>query len=333
MLYKYLGPDRVGILFNLNIRFSQSSALNDPFESAYLIDMQTHKHEFLRTNEADLFKFMQENGWDTSDSEIKQTMQEALQDIKRHAEEIMAPASVGKDLAEFFSRALGVLSLSRVHDNLLMWAHYANSHKGFVLGLDDAHPFFHEEDGRGNKSHPRNVVYTSVRALSEPSDPNFYEKFLCQKSIEWAYEEEVRIFRAFGRSKAEFASHPPDKVHLFALPPECIKRVFIGANASPELRQKILHFIRKRRLKVEIYDSFISAERYELRFEKITPERVSYAVVENYHSAGKDMNEHQVRDPNAALINHINRMLQPLSRPADADDLDLCESLAMGTKD
>ena len=318
MLYKYLGPDRVGILFNLKIRFSQPSALNDPFESAYLINIQSHMQEFLRTNEADFFKYMQEKGGDTSDSDTKQLMQEALQDIKKYAEGIMAPASVGKALAELFNRSQGVLSLSRVHDNLLMWAHYANSHKGFVLGLDDAHPFFYENNGRGGKTYPRNVVYTSVRALTEPSDPTSYEKFLCRKSIEWAYEEEVRIFRTFGRSKTEFDRNPPDKIHLFALPPECIKRVFIGANASPELRQEILHLIRKRQLKVEIFESYISDERYELRFEKIAPERVSYAAAENYISTGKGMDQHQVRDPNAVLINLINRVSQPLSEPTYA---------------
>ena len=32
-LYKYLCPERVDVLQNLRIRFTQVSALNDPFES------------------------------------------------------------------------------------------------------------------------------------------------------------------------------------------------------------------------------------------------------------------------------------------------------------
>ena len=33
-LYKYLCPERVDVLQNLRIRFTQVSALNDPFESS-----------------------------------------------------------------------------------------------------------------------------------------------------------------------------------------------------------------------------------------------------------------------------------------------------------
>lgn len=34
------------------------------------------------------------------------------------------------------------LCLSAKNDNILMWSHYANNHKGIVLKLYKAHPFF-----------------------------------------------------------------------------------------------------------------------------------------------------------------------------------------------
>ncbi|WP_321413254.1 hypothetical protein [uncultured Desulfobacter sp.] len=38
MLYKYLPPERIDVLSNLRIRFSQPRSLNDPFETAPLIN-------------------------------------------------------------------------------------------------------------------------------------------------------------------------------------------------------------------------------------------------------------------------------------------------------
>lgn len=36
----------------------------------------------------------------------------------------------------------GILCLAEAPDNLLMWAHYADCHRGFVVQFDDTHPFF-----------------------------------------------------------------------------------------------------------------------------------------------------------------------------------------------
>ncbi|MEJ8827109.1 DUF2971 domain-containing protein [Variovorax humicola] len=40
------------------------------------------------------------------------------------------------------NRNVGVLSLTEDPINELMWAHYANSHSGFAVGLDMSNEFF-----------------------------------------------------------------------------------------------------------------------------------------------------------------------------------------------
>ncbi len=37
---------------------------------------------------------------------------------------------------------IGILCFTEKNDNLLMWSHYANSHKGFVLEFYPEHQFF-----------------------------------------------------------------------------------------------------------------------------------------------------------------------------------------------
>lgn len=41
-----------------------------------------------------------------------------------------------------FRDTMGVLSLTKRFDNQLMWAHYADSHKGIVLEFDPSSDFF-----------------------------------------------------------------------------------------------------------------------------------------------------------------------------------------------
>jgi hypothetical protein len=36
---------------------------------------------------------------------------------------------------------IGIISFAGSEDNLLMWAHYADKHKWFVICLDEEHPF------------------------------------------------------------------------------------------------------------------------------------------------------------------------------------------------
>lgn len=69
----------------------------------------------------------------------------------------------------------------------LMWAHYADSHKGFCIEyeVDKENPLF------------------PINYSSEPLEPSIYELLLCPsetlsrilttKSIEWQYEKEVRL--------------------------------------------------------------------------------------------------------------------------------------------
>ena len=51
-----------------------------------------------------------------------------------------------KNLQNEMNNRFGVLSLTRNPTNLLMWSHYANEHKGVVIGIDTSNVIF-EEDG------------------------------------------------------------------------------------------------------------------------------------------------------------------------------------------
>lgn len=266
MLYKYLNPSRIDVLQNLKVRFTQPCELNDPYESALLVQAN-----LFPAWEVDMLKFAEE--LEPEDDEEIAMVEKVIAEMREKAQQMMSPVAMGQRLADLINKAQGVLSLSRTNDSLLMWAHYSNSHMGYVLGLDESHEWFRATDKAGKATKPHNVIYTSRRSAVEAGSEDFYERLLCYKSLEWAYEEEVRIFRSFGSTQEQFDQNTVDQKHLFNVPKDCIKEIFIGANATAELREQILAAVRLHRLDVEIFEAYIDHERYALKFRPVDYER------------------------------------------------------------
>ena len=79
-------------------------------------------------------------------------------------------------------------SLSRVHDNPLMWSHYANGGKGVVIEV--------ELDLNSEDIDIRDVRYGMNFELQHNSNINeqLAKEVLSRKASFWHYEEEVRVF-------------------------------------------------------------------------------------------------------------------------------------------
>lgn len=111
-LYKYM-PLREEFFDNFYIRASQRCSLNDPFDS--LPSM-----EFL----ADLFLCMK----DTRFGNTKEEIIDNLTLRKNNPAWIEGGISLWKEV--------GIISLSETRDNICMWSHYAQDHKGMVVEFD-----------------------------------------------------------------------------------------------------------------------------------------------------------------------------------------------------
>jgi hypothetical protein len=274
MLFKYLSPARIDVLEGLSIRFTQPSALNDPFESAILVDASGH-HD-IQGVVSGLRKQAEDEGIIPTNQEEEEILEQALAELEAHANELIHPSSIGKQLVELLNRAQGVLSLSRTPDSLLMWSHYADSHKGFVLGLDESHEFFSMPDGKGRPTKPHNVVYTSRRQTVKVASDDFHERLLCYKSLEWSYEQEVRIFRTFGRNQGDFSKNDRNSIHLFGVPANCIKEIYLGANIGDDLIKRIIRAAEWHNLNVTVFRGSIPNDRYAVTFNEIASIRKSY---------------------------------------------------------
>lgn len=84
---------------------------------------------------------------------------------------------------------LGVLSLSRTATNILMWSHYADHHKGFVVELQipmDAPAELLE------RMVPHPVQYLTERPMFDMAMGCDIDGYFLTKSMDWEYEQEER---------------------------------------------------------------------------------------------------------------------------------------------
>jgi len=158
-----------------------------------------------------------------------------------------------------FSRKYGVLSLTRQPLNALMWSHYGDSHQGVVLGFDCDLAGFSDPQSNVIPSQYGEMIYSATKphkdlpvindhelmdiggSLRFDSNTfNLMKRAFLYKSLEWAYEEEVRIVKnienipfsyhtGVGRygewNKMTVSGRP---LYCFDVPESALKEIYLG---------------------------------------------------------------------------------------------------------
>jgi hypothetical protein len=238
-LYKYVTPDRLDVLGNLLIRFTQPTALNDPFELRPLVSGFRPPDVAAKDLAAELERQLPQEI--AKYQAILNPAQAALLPVLANQ---LKSAMVGqaieqidaffptlkKSLFDMLGSSLGILSLSEVPDNLLMWAHYAANHTGFVIEFDDKHAWFWAKLAETDEfRHLRKVSY-----LDKPPSPYLAEwkghDVFYSKLKMWEYEQEWRVIRPLQEASKRIG----DDIYLFEVPPECIRSVIRGIKTSSD---------------------------------------------------------------------------------------------------
>ncbi|MBU2987399.1 DUF2971 domain-containing protein [Saccharophagus degradans] len=103
---------------------------------------------------------------------------------------IMTPyATDYRKIRDIWHDKLGMICFSRSYTNPVQWSHYADHHRGMVLGFDVDDDLLEEIE---YISEPWTVYFTDEKGTDEEwSEVNY--AMTC-KYIDWKYEEESRIF-------------------------------------------------------------------------------------------------------------------------------------------
>ncbi len=279
-LYKYLNAERVDVLDKLKIRITQPSALNDPFESLPMIEKIMEEGDFYslindqvekselretvkETIEKELSPYKKFINTDLFESdEFIDVIMENFDSLTRpFIKEALNPENLNQSYSEnfkkSFSNTFGVLSLTQNPDNLLMWSHYCDSHRGFLIGLDQNSPFF---DQRINDIDTirklKNVQYVSQRPQidklfkSEKVDRDDYLEeimnlFFLTKSDTWTYEKEMRIVLPLENANETFEMANGEKVYLIDIPSSIIKSVVYGSQINEKTENRISEILNR----------------------------------------------------------------------------------------
>tara|TARA_Y100001934_G_scaffold283479_1_gene403619 strand:- start:16012 stop:16911 length:900 start_codon:yes stop_codon:yes gene_type:complete len=177
-LYKYM-PFRQEFFENFLVRCSQRAALNDPFEMLPGVD-------YMVALEFDALGRPSGRFGNTRE-EVRQYFQKDL------SAGVRAHVALTQDTSD-----LGIISFTETRDNLLMWSHYADQHRGMVVEYDLHHEFFTKLNGESERL--ARVFYRKQRSKDLYPDSISAELvdlygILFEKSDEWIYEKEFRVSR------------------------------------------------------------------------------------------------------------------------------------------
>jgi hypothetical protein len=211
LLYRYQ-PFSTQALANLTQRtlwFSDPSDFNDPFDCGINIlddvidDAGAAKaYAFLLSRVTDKAAFASEHSTDGRPNDSFR-------------------AQLAKGISGHFAETLnvrrGIGCFAGRWDNLLMWAHYADGHRGFCLEFDTQGEMF---------QFARPVKYVAQVPRLKAADifvdlpaRDFVDAWLVTKSEHWAYEEEWRVIHTAPRT-------------AYTYPWQSLKRVYLGAAMS-----------------------------------------------------------------------------------------------------
>lgn len=140
------------------------------------------------------------------------------------------------DLLQYQVRnAYNVLCMSEENNNNLMWAHYADQHKGFCIG-------YRIKNLKNNITELTLPVLYRDTCYFEISDIDNINSVIAMhmltlKSLEWSYEKEWRIF-----------FEPKYKPHAEQMPTPCV--VYLGAKMTCDDEFKVYEICRSKRIPV-----------------------------------------------------------------------------------
>ena len=173
-----------------------------------------------------------------------------------------------------------MLCLSHTCNNILMWAHYADEHRGFVVGLDEGHAFFQSTAyyydppwGKQELNAPgfgtlRDVSYKKERPNIDRGDNIPLDSFFT-KSTDWSYEKEVRIYKHLSEAE-ETIGETYSGVSLFGLPRRIIRKVMVGALASSELQSGIQALLKHKNMTDVVLEAAeLDRREYSLKISEI----------------------------------------------------------------
>jgi hypothetical protein len=215
ILYKYLPSERIDILTSGFLMLTRPRLFNDPFE------LRPHYESI---DELQL-------------PVVPNATAAQLEWIKKEQQiinEKVLPPSAKATILDNATQTIVVLSLAENRESLLMWAHYADGHTGFLIGFDSEQKILAIDSPH---RHMDKVKYQMKRPSQVTFEAISNDELLLTKSKEWEYEGEWRILDSLYSADGEMRKDLPDR-WPFKFSPSAVKEIIVGCR-SGDLATKI----------------------------------------------------------------------------------------------
>lgn len=144
---------------------------------------------------------------------------------------------INEDVYNFINKK-AVICFCENNNNMLMWSHYADSHKGICVGYDFSKfdNLFKSKEIKLKRLQNVNYTHTNnidINVLNNPNDSDFWaelNKLFYTKSTDWAYENEWRVILEYDKEidKSETGRKLDIKLN------EIIKEVVFGVKCNEQ---------------------------------------------------------------------------------------------------
>lgn len=167
---------------------------------------------------------------------------------------------INKQYQDALSIIHGIVCLSKSRNNMLMWSHYGDQHKGVCVAFD-----FNILNSQSPKNDLGNSLYhiTKVDYSATRPDATTNAQFK-QKASMWAYENEYRLISV--KSKGCPAWGPS----IWNVPVEAIKEIIIGARVELETQNKIIELVHSSNITIKIKKALLHNQKYKLVIKDIS---------------------------------------------------------------
>lgn len=158
-----------------------------------------------------------------------------------------------REVAARWLAKVGLYCLSSVRDNILMWSHYADQHRGYCLEFEatdhtymfgEAHPVSYSDD------------YPSVEFYTVTSSEKVHLSFL-SKYRGWSYEQEWRVVDT--RNGPGLRSYPP----------ELLRGVSFGLRMLDSDKTRIREWMKQREHSVKFYECRQDDRRFQIDIKQL----------------------------------------------------------------
>jgi len=251
-LYKFekLNVQTLRNLKNAQVYFNTPTSFNDPFDCSVL-----EASVILGENEiVEIYKRFLEANNKLSSFEINSIKDIPSDDINQIHEALEKNLKAQQDK---MLTQRGCVCFSEVNDNILLWSHYTDGHKGICLEFDTSFPLFAKvKEVKYSQKFPSmdpiKMLFGNKDEISEE-----WLKPLCTKYECWSYEKEWRIFH-----------EEPNIEYGYSV--EALKSVYFGLSVNHTDLEIVCLTLLGQSKDVKFFKANKDKSKYALYFEEFT---------------------------------------------------------------